>query len=230
MPLAQDIQSLIDRSLAALDEAHDYYTHTRAAWRLLQQVVDRGRKFTIQSSATGTKVDQQALVSRAHWYVQNYLTSATFQQFMSLLEDYLFDLMRLWLAVYPGSLSRKQIDVETVLRSPDRSAILLAVIDRDLADLRYQRVADWFRHLDRLVTLDCPSQDEIERLAEIKATRDVMVHNKGFANAIYVSKSGSRARFKDGERVEIPEQYHRESWDLIRKVVRDVGEAVMKKA
>ncbi len=70
-------------------------------------------------------------------------------------------------------------------------------------------MADWFAYFEKLAKLGCPTAGEIEHLAEIKASRDILVHNKGIVNATYVSKAGSRARFRDGERLEIPERYHR---------------------
>ena len=76
----------------------------------------------------------------------------------------------------------------------------------------------------------CPTVDEIERLAEIKASRDILVHNKGIANAAYVAKAGSRARCRDGEKLRLPERSHRESWETIRKVVLDVSAAATAKA
>jgi hypothetical protein len=102
-----------------------------------------------------------------------------------------------------------------------------AAVDQELNELKYERLADWFIDLARLVKLGCPTGDEIERLAEIKASRDILVHNKGIANGACVSKAGSRARFQDGEKLRIPERYHRESWETIKKVVSDVSAAAI---
>lgn len=103
-------------------------------------------------------------------------------------------------------------------------------MDKELDNLKYERVAEWFSYLNRLAKLGCPAVDEIEKLAEIKASRDILVHNKGITNATYLSKAGNQARYQEGEKMEIPEQYHRESWEIIRKVIRDVSEAAIKKA
>ena len=116
-----------------------------------------------------------------------------------------------------------------VLKAPDKSAIVLTVVDKELNELKYERLADWFAYLERLANLGCPTADEIEKLAEIKASRDILVHNSGIANATYASKAGTRARYRDGEKLEIPEQYHRASWETINKVVRDVSAAAIGK-
>ncbi len=37
----------------------------------------------------------------------------------------------------------------------------------------------------------CPKKEEIAKIAEIKAARDILVHNKGFVNFLYVKKNRS---------------------------------------
>jgi hypothetical protein len=229
MTLAEDIHDLTTRTLSALEASHDYSTYTKRMWRLLQQIVKEGRTFTFRNRTTGTRVDEQMLLGRAQLYVTDYLISSTFQHFVSLFEDFFFALLRYWLAAYPGSLSKKQLDMGTVLKAPDKTAIVLAVVAKELNELKYERLADWFAYLERLSNLGCPTTDEIERLAEIKASRDILVHNNGIANATYVSKAGKHARYRDGEKLDIPEKYHRASWETINKVIRDVSAAAIGK-
>lgn len=229
MALADDIHALTTRTLSALEGSHDYYTYTKRVWRLLQQIVKEGRKFTFRNLTTGTRVDEQVLLGRAQLYVTDYLMSSTFQHFISLFEDFFFELLRFWLAAYPASLSKKQVEIGAVLKAPDKSAIILTVVDKELNELKYERLADWFTYLERLANLGCPTADDVEKVAEIKASRDILVHNNGIANATYVSKAGTQARYKDGEKLEIPEQYHRASWETINKMVRDVSAAAIAK-
>ncbi len=84
MALADNIQDLMSRTLSALDASHDYYTYTKRVWRLLQQIVKEGRKFTFRNRTTHTQIDEQVLFGRAQLYVTEYLMSSTFQHFVSL--------------------------------------------------------------------------------------------------------------------------------------------------
>ena len=229
MALDDEIQALATRTVSALEASHDYYTYTKRVWRLLQQVVKEGRTFSFRNLTTGTRVDENVLLGRAQLYVTDYLVASSFQHFVSLFEDFVFGLLRSWLAAYPAGLSSKQIDMAAVLAAPDKGAIVLLIVDKELNDLKYKRLAEWFAYLDRLANLGCPTGDQIEQLAEIKASRDVLAHNNGIVNSTYVTKSGNRARYQNGEKLEIPEPYHRESWELIRKVVRDLSAAALGK-
>ena len=153
----------------------------------------------------------------------------SFQHYVSIFEDFFFDLTRIWLTAYPGSLLKKQIDVDTVLKIRDPDAIVQMVIDRELNEWKYQRVAEWFNRLNGLVKLGCPSEDEIARLAEMKASRDIFAHNRGIVNAVYLQKAGSLARYRDGERMELPEPYLRESWQSVKKLIEEMSAAAIQK-
>ena len=198
MGQAEDIRGVAVVALAALDDAHDYYTHTKRAWGLIREVVREGRKFTFVNSQTKTRMDHRAILTRSRLYVQENLASATFQSFVSIFEDFFFDLLRLWLAAYPGSMSKKQLEFSTVVNAPDIATVVLAVVDRELNEIKYERVADWFAYLERLAKLGVPTGEEIERLAEIKAGRDILVHNKGVVNATYLSKQESAPGSRSG--------------------------------
>jgi hypothetical protein len=122
------------------------------------------------------------------------------------------------------------VDFKTVLELPDKDAIAQLVIRREVNEVLYDRPTAWFAYLEEKVKLGCPTASEIERIAEAKASRDLLVHSNGIANKAYESKAGNLARFHAGEKINIPEHYHRSTWELIRKVVSDVSDAAIAKA
>jgi hypothetical protein len=229
MPLSDDIRVLRDRVLVDLNAAHDYYTDTKIAWKFVDAAVQAGAAFSIQNAATGTVTTQANITGKARGYVKEQLIEATFQQFISIFENYFFDLLRLWLIAYPQNLIGKKVDFKAVLDAPDRDAITLLVVNKELNEILYDRPAGWFAYLEDKAKLGCPTPDEIEKVAEAKASRDVLVHNRGVASKAYESKAGKLARYKGGQRIEIPESYHRETWELIRKVITDISNAAIAK-
>ena len=121
--------------------------------------------------------------------------------------------------------------LETVLKAADREDIISGVTLKRLNDLRYENLREWFVTLNRAVQLDCPSEDEIDALAEVKAARDILEHNAGVVNEVYLRKAGKKARYTAGEHVEIDDSYHLASWQLIKKVVaEDTAAAIAKLA
>jgi len=54
---------------------------------------------------------------------------------------------------------------------------------------------------------------------ESKATRDLIVHNSGIINKIYLEKAGTVARGKSGEKIVIDKKYFESTCVLIKSLV-----------
>jgi hypothetical protein len=229
MVLVDDLQALRNRALADLNAAHDYYADTTTAWDIVGKFVQGGQVFSVRYPTTGTVRTQAELAAKAQGYLAEQVAEATFQQFISIFENYFFDLLHLWLMAYPKNLIGKKVDFKAVLDAPDKDAITLLVVCKELTEVLYERPTGWFAYLEDKVKLGCPTPDEIVQVAEAKATRDMLVHNRGMANKIYESKAGKLARYKDGQRIEILEPYHRATWELLFKVITDISNATIAK-
>ena len=83
MPLSDDIRSLADRVLARLDEAREFYVHSRQAWRLVQQLARKGRPVGIVDLATKRPLPTGDLESRVEKYVTVRLAESTFRELSS---------------------------------------------------------------------------------------------------------------------------------------------------
>jgi hypothetical protein len=100
MPLPDDIRSLAGRILGRLDEAREFYVHSRQAWRLLLQLARKGRPVGIVDLTTKRHLPAEDLETRVQKYWGAQLT-ATLRDLSSLLEDWILGLIRLWLIAYP---------------------------------------------------------------------------------------------------------------------------------
>ncbi len=231
--LGLEIQALLDRIHADLRASHDYYHHARLSWGLLRARARAGGKFAVRNPTTGTIANAAQLANLSRSYESVHLAESVFQHFVALFEDFIFELLRLWLSAYPGGIPNKgskPVELAKVIHLPDRAAILGYVIDRELNSLKYERPTAWFRYLNDRVKLGCPTDDQIAHLVEIKATRDILAHNRGIVNQTYLDKAGSRSRYTLGQRLEVPEPYLNDSWLLIRGLVQDLAMAAIRKA
>jgi hypothetical protein len=109
----------------------------------------------------------------------------------------------LWLCAFPKRLAKRLVDFKTILEASDKAQITLWVVERALNELKYKKVQEWFAYLEGLANLGTPGADAIGRIAEIKASRDLLVHNRGIVSSTYVAKAGIHARHRIGERLEI---------------------------
>jgi hypothetical protein len=225
MAAPEDVRALMERANESLDAVHDFFEHSKFVWSTFQDVVNEGRKVEAQNPATGTRVDQDGLVRLATLYTRGYLAAFTFREFVSTFEVFLFNLLYRVFLHNPWHFAKTRLEFDVVLKARDREEVISAVIAKQLNELKYESVRGWFDALDKALKLDCPTDDEIDALAEVKAARDILEHNAGVVNDTYVRKAGKKARYAVGDHVEIDDAYHLESWRLIKKVVADVTAA-----
>jgi hypothetical protein len=246
MPLPDDIRELANRILGRLDEARDFYLHTRQAWRVVQQIAHEGRSVGIVDTATGQEVPAPDLEPLAQRYVTVHLSESTFKGLSGLLEDWIVGLARLWLTAYPVQLdaayneaaerSRSQrreeiqVSLSEILAAPDRAAILEGVVERVVRELAYRRPAQWFRFLDNRVNLGCPDESQRGALCELKAARDALEHSGGLVGPDYIDKAGAFARYAEGDTVQIDEPYLLNRFVLLREVVEAMAAAAIRRS
>jgi hypothetical protein len=228
MPIVEDVRGLIDRTNRDLDEWSDFLEHTKAVWRGFQFWVKAGNTFRARNAATGKEFSEADLTSLSQYYITEHLASFAFQRYISVFEAFVFDFLRILLLRNPGSLSGKELKFGAIVSKPDLATVVQEVIDHQLNEIRYAKPKDWFEFIDKVQRLGCPSADEVEGLAEIKATRDVLEHNAGVVTKVYMDKSGKKARFKAGEYVELPDMYLRDCWLLLKKISNDLANAAIK--
>jgi hypothetical protein len=225
VPIAEDLRTIANRALGELDAVHDFYVHSLYVWQSFAKVVKSGEAAAVENPATGSTTEGPALLALAPRYARQYLATFTFRQFISTFESFFFAFYFRVLQHNPRPFGRTQLDFDTVLKARDRDEIIAGVLMKQLNEVKYENVREWFAALNRTVKLGCPTDDEADTFAEIKATRDVLEHNAGYANDTYLRKAGKKARFANGEFIELDDDYHLESWRLVRKVVSDLATA-----
>lgn len=243
MAIADQIRDLAEQIQNDLTQALSYYYDTKIAWRLVRQFVDEGRPILVRNKLIDETIDGPTLEGRAQGYVTGYLAESVFQHYITLFEDYTFGLIGLWLMAYPRGIigldddkgdhrlkgTDRAVPLSLITDNPDRESILRAVIEQELNRLKYRRPAAWFEYLEDRAKLGLPSKDQIESLAEMKASRDILVHNRGLVNPTYRFKSGSKARYTDGDRLEIIEPYLQECFRIITEVIRETSTRAVEK-
>lgn len=161
------------------------------------------------------------ILARFNHYKQSYLYNLILRLIVSHFESIFFNLLSILLTHYPKHLisktDRKQIDIKEVINSCDKNEIVKHIIEKQLDGLKYKRVREWFEYLYDIVNIKHLSDEDIGRFAEIKATRDLLVHNEGIVNKIYIDKAGKYHRAKEGEKIEVTHNYIVNSYKLINK-------------
>lgn len=220
------ISALTKKSVEELDDIYGFVAYNNLVYKLYRDSVANGFKITAELPHVNQSVDQNALRDKLDHYSKTYLRELGFQLSASVFEVWLFDVLRI-LLINPNRLNKKRkVDVADVISARSLEDLTRTVIDAELNEIRYRKPAEWFEYLASFANIGAPSAHDIERVSEIKASRDILAHNNGIANQIYLHKSGPLARVKEGEPIQISTEYFNDSWKHLRKVVETVGNLV----
>ncbi len=146
--------------------------------------------------------------------------SLVHQQQIVIFESGFFDLLKILLMDQPLRLpSKKQIEYATIVSARTKEDLIESLVERELNELKYKAVSEWFAYINRLVSACRVSDEDAGRIAEAKATRDLLVHNAGIVNGIYMQKAGFCARFSIGETVSVGGAYTLDVWQVLSSVL-----------
>ncbi|MDY6865373.1 MAG: hypothetical protein SVY15_05305 [Halobacteriota archaeon] len=109
-----------------------------------------------------------------------------------------------------------------IIDAESKEAIIAALIGRELNDIKYKSVSDWFAYLTNLVSTCKIPEKTIAKIGEVKATRDILVHNAGVVNQTYLNKSGQFSRAAVGEYISITADYTLECWQLLSSTLIEI--------
>lgn len=140
-------------------------------------------------------------------------------QLVTIVETMLGDIVRTVVYKYPKKLgSKRTIPISAILESQSLQEIHLHAADALLNELAYKSPSEFAESVQSLISvnlLECPA---FHKYMEIKATRDIYIHNRGVANEVYSKKAGFNARTKPGLRLPVETQYFLESYEYCLQI------------
>jgi hypothetical protein len=212
-----------------IEGLQDFHVFTGYSYDSFRKMVAAGHLTgSVTNSRTSITKPVSDLASILLGYLDEELPRVVIYQVVSHYEWFFFEFLALLLQHNPHALPpKKQITIEEILAVTDRDALITKLIEKELHELKFSSVEKWFQYLDKVMRLEALTSDELARLAELKATRDVVAHNAGVANDFYVRKAGRLARARAGEHLGITRPYIYESADFLKLVVSRLTEAVL---
>jgi len=155
---------------------------------------------------------------------------------VALTEDYIQSVLREILLRHPQKLAinsagkpfERNVSMEDVLEASSKREILSRIIDRVLIGLSYKSPADQFTYMEKVLSVRFDAETK-EDYAEVKATRDIIVHNAGVVNDLYLEKAGTRARAASGDLIPLDGAYFSKAIQCMKKLINSLHRQVIKK-
>ena len=239
-PLALRIASLQYAFVRQINDAHIFLNQ---ALPLLQEAkmefVDSGHKKdrryyvpAIRRTKFAKRKDFELreIYSR---FLDGGLYETFFISSVSQFESFLMDALALVISDYPeklgisvpGVAAGRQTNINVLFDSATLEEARDRVIAEHLSTVFRAAPTSYLRYVKEVVGVHT-TDAAFDEYIEIKATRDLLVHNTGKINNVYLSKVGTKARGKLGDRVTVSRDYFDHSLATLKRcsgvVKRDV--------
>ena len=177
----------------------------------------RPDKTTIDSTRTYKK---EELLGRYQFLAFHQLSVNGIVQLVTIVEAAISDIIRAVVLRYPQKLGAKRtLPIKSVLEASSIQEVHMRATDGLINDLTYKSPAEFaeiIRSLLPINLLECPA---FHKYIEMKATRDIFIHNRGIANDVYLRKAGTHARVKEGMKLPSDIQYFLESYESCLQLI-----------
>ena len=160
------------------------------------------------------KYKKDELLGRYQFLAYHQLSINGLGQLVTITEAMFSEIIRAVVLKYPQKLGAKRtIPLQTVLSSASIDELHIRATDAFLNELSYKSPSEFAEAAESLLSislLECPA---FHKYMEIKASRDIFVHNLGIANEIYERKAGSHMRVRSGMVLPADITYFLESYE-----------------
>ncbi len=175
------------------------------------------------------KYGKEELLNKYQYLAINRLTINALIQLVTLVETMLGDVVRTVIARYPQKLGGKRsLPVQAVLEATSIEEVHLRATDALLNELSYKSPTDFAEAIQPLISVNLMECPAFHKYVEVKATRDIFVHNGGVANDVYIRKAGSHARAKTGVSLPADITYFLESYENCLQITEWLEEELHK--
>jgi hypothetical protein len=155
---------------------------------------------------------------------------------VAVTEDYLQGVLKTVFRWFPeklnlsadGKQAEKTVALGLVIKSVSIDEILDTVIQKQLLAVFYGPPERYFDYIESVLSIKIEKSLRTS-FAEIKATRDVIVHNSGVANEVYMSKAGEEARGEVGEHLTIDSAYFKSAIHTMKRLTHGIYSETMQK-
>jgi hypothetical protein len=153
--------------------------------------------------------EMSTLVEVMNWQVQlsdrypNMLLEMGFIYLVALFDAYLLDVFCAVLTNRPETLksSKKQLSYDRIIDLQASNALIPYLAQREMNEVGYKSIAEQAEYYESRFNIKiADSGVALDDLAEIRATRNLLVHNNGIVNSIYLD-AVRNPKYSLGERV-----------------------------
>lgn len=167
-----------------------------------------------------SEYETEEIIRQYNFLANNQLAINGVYQLVIIIEATISDLLRMIILKYPQKIgSKRSIKSNVVLSCSCIEELHMKTADSILNELAYKSPKEFAEEYKDFTSINLFEFPAYHKYIEIKATRDIYIHNLGIVNELYIGKTGSHAREKVGRKLPVTAQYFLESYEECIKLI-----------
>jgi len=153
---------------------------------------------------------------------------------VSIIEPVLLEIVRLTLLYDKRRIKTKpkgsdcKLEYDTIIDCDNYDEVMNVIISKHIDVLSYSKPKDQLDYIEKLLSIEI-GEDIWGKWVEIKATRDLIVHNKSVINEVYLDKVGELARGEYGKEIIVDEDYYKKLIIISKSLIGIIVSKITKK-
>lgn len=144
---------------------------------------------------------------------------------VSRTEAFIQDSLAIVASAYPKKLSiladKGGIPLDLFLEHEEREDVIRRFVAMKCEGLMFGKPSEYLDKAAKVLAIEVDA-NLVKEFIEIKASRDIIIHNSGRINKLYVEKAGDKRRGADGEELVIDRTYFRHVIVTLKKLSREI--------
>lgn len=172
---------------------------------------------------------KEDLKNEYHFLSKTQLPLNGIYQLVTIMENLFVDILREVFTEFPNKVSSgKKIEYSSILNSDSIEDLKVQILNSVINDFTYKSPKDFSIDFKKYVGVDFEKNDNYIKYIELKATRDIHIHNQGIINELYISKVSEQARGKIGDNLKVDINYFLKSYENCLQIIAFLEEELNK--
>ncbi|MFH1093363.1 MAG: hypothetical protein V1739_04305 [Candidatus Omnitrophota bacterium] len=229
--LGDRLYNILNTSKYAIFKLGEFLQLSYNAFEFTASNIKNSKEITFKMKyPCGVRPDGQTILSELTYkkddYIKHYQHLAQFQlplngiyQLVTTTEIMLADLIREILLEHPKKIGKKRtILFSSIFECSSLEDIHLTATSSFINELSYKSPGDFAETASEIFSFNILEIPAYHKYIEVKATRDIFIHDRGIANLTYKNKASTHSRVAPGETLPMNIAYFLYSYEACLKL------------
>lgn len=184
---------------------------------------------SVNGSTIKSETRKSKIVELLRQSIKTDMYSSSLGNCISIVEFFLGQLVTFVLTKYPQKLSCDangsakadgKVSLKTILDAKSLDDVIDDLVQKKVVSLFYASPNDYLQYLEKVLSIPV-TESVFYNYVEVKATRDLIVHNNKKVNDVYICKAGKYARTNNtSQMIPVNKMYYEKSVCNMKKLIR----------